>query len=60
MSVKLIAIGKGTGGSWGIAFILIVNEARLIHRSLLGLTGDSGTGSVWLDILFIQITLRHG
>lgn len=45
------------GGHWGFALFGWTNPEKCKDYYLIGLTGDSATGSVWLDLLFMTFTI---
>lgn len=49
--------GNG-GGSWGLT-VLETDPDFGTSRALFGICGDSGTGSVWILLLFMNFTVRH-
>ena len=57
LAMKFFLINT-TDSTWGLTILGWTTPTS--HRALLGLSGDSNTGSIWLDILFINITLREG
>lgn len=60
MNMRRFFILQTDYASWGFQFLGWNSEADGETHCLIGLSGDTGTGSVWIDILFIPIQIAKG